>query len=491
MTKGQRASGAPPVPVFDSSLCQAKRRRLILTAAILASALGFIDGTVVAIAMPAIRETLGASLSDAQWISNSYMLTLSALILVGGAFGDRFGLARIFAGGIALFVLASIACALSPDPEFLIFARAIQGIGAAFMVPGSLAIIARAYPREERGRAIGIWAAASAMTTALGPVLGGLALTLAGPEAWRWIFAINLPLGALALWLLRRAVQHDRSHPERPVDLPGAALAIIGLGLVSWALTGIEPGESAPWPLFAMGLGVLAVFLAFEARSSHPMMPLGLFANIGFAAANLLTFTLYFGLSAVLFFLPMVVIAGWGISEINAAAAFVPLSVFIFALSGPVGKWADVIGPGPLIAAGSALVAVGYGALALTFAEQEFWFRVLPAMILVGIGMAFVVGPLSTAVMAAADEDTSGTASGINNAVARIAGLVAVAAIGSLAAVLYARAGGPASFGAAAPGEAHLFAMNSAFTAIAWITAALSAVSAVIAGLGIRLAAAP
>ncbi|RVT85169.1 MFS transporter [Rhodobacteraceae bacterium CCMM004] len=480
------AAAAPPV--HDPGFCAARHRPFILAAAILASALGLIDGSVVAIAMPAIRGSLDAGLVEAQWIVNAYMLTLSALILTGGAVADRFGLARVFGGGIALFVVASLACAAAPTPEVLIAARAVQGAGAALMVPGSLALISRAYPRAERGRAIGTWAAASALTTALGPVVGGVALTAGGPEMWRWIFAVNLPLGALALWLLWRHVGRDPADPRAPVDLLGAGTATLGLGLIAVALTGAEAGHAGPQGALALGAAgaaVLALFVVVEARSAHPMLPLSLFRNRAFVAANAATFALYFALSTVLFFLPMTAIGVWGVSEIAASAAFAPLSVFIFLFSARAGRWADRIGPGPVIACGAALVAVGYAALALTAPFQAFWTATLPAMAVAGLGMAAVVAPLSAAVMGAVSDDATAIASGVNNALSRTAGLVAVAAMGSVAAGVYAAAGGPESFAADTGGPAHAAATTAAFAVLAWGAAGLAGLSAVLAYAGL------
>ncbi|TIW32040.1 MAG: MFS transporter, partial [Mesorhizobium sp.] len=230
---GEAAAISPTGSIANGTFCPRTRRRYVLIAAILASALGFIDGSVLAIAMPALRENLGASLAEAQWISNAYALTLSALILAGGAAGDRFGLRRAFVTGIALFIATSLACALAPNAGVLIAFRAIQGVGAAIMVPGSLAIIAKAYPKKERGRAIGIWAAASALTTALGPVLGGLVLSTFGNGIWRAIFAINLPLGLISIYLLLAKVPADEPTEERSLDLGGAGLATLAFGLLA------------------------------------------------------------------------------------------------------------------------------------------------------------------------------------------------------------------------------------------------------------------
>lgn len=472
---------------FDPAFCDAAARRRILISAILASAMGFIDGTIVSIAMPAMRTTLDASLTQAQWINNAYLLPLAALMLTGGAMGDRFGTGRVFSAGIAVFVVASLICAVAPTAETLIAGRAAKGIGAALMVPGSLALIYKSHPESERGAAIGVWAGASALTTAVGPILGGAAITVLGPEAWRWLFAMNLPLGIVAIWLVRASVRSDRGRPDRGIDLPGAALASVGLGLAAWVLTGLGRDTGPPpVPTAAAALVALAAFVGWEWRSPHPMMPLSLFRSVRFSAANLATFFLYFSLSAILFFLPMTVIAGWGVTEAAASAAFLPLTAFIALFSSRAGRLADRVGPGPLIAGGAAIVAVAFAVLAATAPLQSFWGIVLPAMCLMGAGMALVVAPLSAAVMGAVPDAASGAASGINNAISRIASLVAVAVMGALAAAVYAAAGGTQSFGEPADAAGHGAAMNAGFAAVAWVTAGLSALSALVAWLGIR-----
>jgi EmrB/QacA subfamily drug resistance transporter len=453
--------------------CHERDRRFLLIAAILASALGFIDGTIIAIALPAMRDGLGASLVQAQWINNGYLLPLSALILLGGALGDRLGVARAFGAGIAVFMLASALCALAPTPGTMIAGRVMKGMGAALMIPGSLALIARAYPREERGRAIGIWAAASALTTALGPILGGLALGLGGPGIWRALFAINLPLGAFALWLLWTRVRRDPPGRPKPLDWPGAALVTASLGCLAYGLSAAQ-GPLDPRPLVAAAV-LFAAFLWREARADHAMIPLGLFRDRAFAAANVATFLIYFALSTVLFYLPMTLIAGWGTPEAIASAVFAPLSIFISILSSTSGRLADRHGAGRLIGAGGALVAIAFAALALGVFTRNVWIGVLPATGLMGLGMALVVAPLSTAIMTSLPEDRSGIASGINNAVSRVAGLVAVAVMGTLAAALYAASGGTGSFGAFSGAEGHAAAMTRAFSGLAWVTAALTA----------------
>lgn len=439
--------------------------------------------------MPAIRSSLDADLYQVTWIANGYTLPLSALVLVGGAASDRFGVVRVVSLGIALFLLASAIATVSTSADALIAARVVKGFGAALMVPGSLALIARAYPREVRGRAIGLWAAASALTTAMGPVLGGLLLSLGSDEAWRIIFAVNIPLGAATLWILWARAGQDTPVTDKPLDWAGGALAATGLAALTLAL-GAFAGDGAgfvdgisPGVLLAIGAGALAAFLWWETRTDHPMMPLELFSDRVFSSANLATFCLYGGFGAVLFFLPMVAIAGWGVSEVTTSAAFVPLSVLIGLLSGRVGKLADRYGPGPLISTGAAIVALAFAGLAVTAPLQAFWAATVPLCSLMGLGMALVVGPLSTAVMASVPEASTGAGSGINNAVARVAGLIAVAAMGSLAAFIYA---GPLSFGEAGGDTAHVAEMNRAFAAVAWTGAALAGLAALAAWRGMR-----
>ena len=471
-------------------------RRFVLVAAIVASSMGFIDGSVISIAIPSIRADLGATLADAQWVSNAYLLFLSALTLLGGAAGDRFGLRRTFGLGIALFTVASIACAVAPAPGLLIVARAIQGIGAAFMVPGSLAIIAKAYPKESRGQAIGIWAAASSITSVAGPIIGGLVLTGLGDWSWRLVFAINLPLGLLALALLWFKVAPDRVEAGRRLDVFGAALATVALMFIAYGFTGDGSNSTPPLShtLLWCGLGVvLAIgFIVWEARAKWPMLPLRLFANRGFSGANGLTFALYFALGGTMFFLPMTMIGGWRQSPSTVSLTLLPLGIILTALSSFSGKWADRYGPGPLIALGSLIVAVAFVALGATAPLHSPWTAVLPSVALLGLGMGLVVSPLSTAVMTSVEDVDTGVASGVNNAVARVAGLVAVALLGTVVAGVFEQQLGnaaelPIFFGVTTEGlsadeEAlRLSATDAAFATVAYVTAALSLVSALIA----------
>ena len=369
------------------------------------------------------------------------------------------------------------------------------------MVPCSLAIIAKAYPKAERGRAIGIWAAASALTTALGPVIGGFVLSSFDAGIWRAIFAINLPLGAVAVFLLVAKVPADAPAERRALDLSGAVLATLGFGAVAYGLTALS-AESATVsiavPLAAIGLGIVVLvgFVWWELRRREPMIDLNLFANRAFAGANIATFLLYFSLSAILFYLPMLLIAGWGLTPAEVGFIFLPLSAAIALLSGPVGKLSDRNGARLPIAGGSLVVAIAFAGLGglVGLGVHGFWSGVLPMMVLMGLGMALVVSPLSTAIMTSVEDKDTGAASGINNAVARIAGLVAVAAMGAVAAYVYAMwlgdgsaerlpgYGEPVAQALAAEIEAlRIAASDAAFAAVAWISALFCLIGAVTA----------
>lgn len=457
------------------SFCADADRRIILWAAILASSMGFIDGSVTSIAMPAMRTALGATLAEAQWINAAYLLAVSSLVLVGGAMGDRFGIVRIFSLGIVLFVAGSLACAAAFTPELMIAARAAKGVGAALMVPGSMAMVSRAYPREERGRALGLWASASTLTTALGPVLGGMFVTWGGELGWRLVFALNLPLGLAALWLIRGRTPGDVGKPGVRVDLPGAGLATLGLGLMAWALT------EATAPIWApvAALASLAAFLLWEAVTPAPMLRLGLFRNRTFAVTNLVTFVLYFALNGVMFYLPMTAVSAWKVTPLEVTAAFLPISVLIGLLSAPAGRIADRFGAGPPMAVGSALVACAYAGLWLFAPLGAFWSHVVPCTALAGLGLGLVVAPLTAAAMQGAEDGEQGAASGVNNAVARVAGLIAVALLGRLAAEAY----GPGAPGFGLPGEtpAHLAATGAAFGAVALSASLMAGLAALLA----------
>ncbi|MEI6098768.1 MAG: MFS transporter [Alphaproteobacteria bacterium] len=461
-------------------ICRPEHRRRIVAAAVLASSMGFIDSSVTAIALPAIRASLGGTLEQAQWVSGAYLLTLSALILVGGATSDRFGIVRVFAAGIVTFVVSSMFCMLAQSMDQMNIARAVQGIGAAFMVPGSMTLIARAHPRKERGAALGLWAAAATATTAAGPLLGGLLLTFGGPEIWRAVFALNLPLGIGALWLLWRYTMFDAGLPGTRIDWPGAALATLALGLMARALT----TEGHTLPLLAGAVLASLLFVWRERATPDPMIRLGMFRNRGFALANLATLFLYIGVTGVMFYLPMTALSVWNVSAFLVTAAFVPVSLLITLVSARAGRWADRFGPGPLMALGSALVSAGYAGMAWAAPGGHFLTQIVPFMCVVGLGMALVVAPLTAAVMEYAIEAEQGVASGINNALARVSGLIAVALMGRVARWSYGPVTeGMPGFGLPGAGSAHVSAVGAAFGDIAAVSAVLALAAAVTAAM--------
>ncbi|MEP1090244.1 MAG: MFS transporter [Rhizobiaceae bacterium] len=422
--------------------CPPERRKFVLIVAILASAMGFIDFSIIAVALPQIREVLGADFAEAQWISNAYMLFLSALILLGGALGDRFGLKYVFAIGIGLFTLASLACAIAWNVESLIVFRAIQGMGAAVMIPGSMALISINTPRTERGKALGIWVSASAITTSLGPLLGSLLLTYGDEQAWRWIFAINLPFGIVALAILWRLVPADKpvhSGGLASIDWAGAFLLTAALAMMAGGLTflsELDGGQSAVALLLA-GLVVASIAVFWELRHRDPMVNLRLFGNSAFAGGNALTFLVWACVGANTFFLPMLLIVAWKLPPTYAAGVFLPFSVMIALLSPFSGRMADRFGARLFLTIGSVVVGLSLLALGWAVAKQAYWLGIIPATTLTGIGMGLTASPISTAIMNAVESNESGVASGINNMVARMSGMFGVAGLGAIIAYIY------------------------------------------------------
>jgi EmrB/QacA subfamily drug resistance transporter len=413
--------------------CAASARRWVLVAAILGSGMAFIDGTVVNVALPAIQRDLDASVFEAQWVVESYALFLASLLLVGGSLGDRFGRRRLFTLGVAVFGAASIACALSRDVQQLIAARALQGVGGALLVPGSLALISASYPETERGRAIGTWSGFSGITAALGPVLGGY---LVDHYSWAWAFLVNVPLALAALAIAWTRVPESRNpHATRALDLRGALLATVGLGGVVYAFVEAPTRHWGSAPVViatVIGVAALIGFVVAERRAHAPMLPLRFFRNRNFAGANLLTLLLYAALGGGLFFLPLDLIQVQGWSATAAGAALLPFILIMFALSRWAGRLVDRVGPRLPLIVGPLIAALGFAALALPGVDAGYWRDFFPAIVVLGFGMTVTVAPLTTTVMNAVGPDAAGTASGVNNAVSRAAGLLAIAIFGSL-----------------------------------------------------------
>jgi EmrB/QacA subfamily drug resistance transporter len=439
-------------------------RKWTLVASILASSLSFIDGSVVNVALPAIGADLHARASGLQWIVNAYLLPLSALLLLGGAAGDKFGRRRLFLTGIALFALASALCALAPSLPFLLAGRTLQGAASAMLMPNCLALLGAAFAGEARGRAIGTWAAAGAIAGALGPVLGGWLVESVG---WRAIFLVNLPVAGAALWLGWRHVAESREESKAPLDWLGVGAITFALGAITLGLTMLSSGEgraSTGWTSAGVGALALLLFLAIERkRGERAIMPFALFGTASFAGLTLLTFFLYAALGGLFVLLPYVLIELRGYSPIAAGAALLPLPAVIGLGSRLMGAFAARTGPRLPLTIGPLVVAAGFALAARIGGGGSYWTSVLPAVLVIAVGMAGAVAPLTTAVMASVDQDHVGTANGFNSAVARTGGLIATALLG---AVLAARGAGladsfaVASFvGAAAAAAAGLAAL--------------------------------
>lgn len=403
-----------------------------LAATMCASSLAFIDGSVTNVALSSIAHSFGGSAADLQWTINAYALPLSALLLLGGAAGDHFGRRRMLVAGIALFAIASLACTAAPSLPLLLAARGVQGIGAAMLMPNSLAILGAAFSGEARGRAIGTWASAGAIAAAIGPPLGGW---LVAAISWRAIFAINLPVALAAILIALRYVE-ENAEGEQPLDWWGAATATLALGALTWALTIWSSHHVATTPVIAgtaAGLLLLAAFVLVEhRRGESAMMPLSMFGSRPFLGLTILTFLLYGALGGLLVLVPYTLIVGGGYSPLQAGLSLLPFSIVIGTMSRLMGRLTERIGPRWPLTVGPIVTAIGFALMTRLDPHMGYWIGVAPGMVLVALGMAGAVAPLTTAVLSSVDDRHTGTASGFNSAISRTGGLIATALSGAV-----------------------------------------------------------
>jgi len=422
--------------------------RWVLLATIFGSGMAMLDATVVNIALPSIGRDFGADFRTLQWIVNAYTLTLAALILLAGALGDHFGRRRVFIIGVTWFALASLLCGLAPTAPILVAARALQGIGGALLTPGSLAIISSSFVATDRARAVGAWSGLGGVAAAIGPFLGGYLVLL----NWRAVFLINLPVAVFIVLVSLRHVPETRDAQSPPgLDVIGSVLAAAGLAALTYALTSLGSGPGGGPEVIvagAVGLVALVAFVEVERRSPHPLVPLGLFADRLFSVANAVTFVVYAGLGVFFFLLVLHLQIVAGFSPLVAGTALLPVTVLMLLLSARAGALAERIGPrlpmslGPLLAAAGFLLTLRIGRAA------SYLVDVLPAVVMMGLGLSLTVAPLTATVLSSADPRYAGTASGVNNAIARSAGLLAVAVIPAVAGLAGTDYTDPMSFAA-------------------------------------------
>jgi EmrB/QacA subfamily drug resistance transporter len=421
--------------------------RWVLLATVLGSGLAALDATVVNIALPTIGEDFDAGLSSLQWVVNAYTLTLAGFLLLGGALGDLFGRRRVFLLGVGWFAVASVLCAIAPNTEALIAARALQGMGAALLTPGSLAILEASFVAEDRAAAIGAWSGLGGVMTAVGPFLGGW---LVQSASWRWIFLINLPFAAVVLFVGLRHVPETRNEQaQRRIDVAGAILAVLGLaGLIGGLTSGPEAGWTSPTALIPLlaGIVLLGAFILVEARSTHPLVPLGIFTSTQFTAANLVTFVVYAALAGAFFLLPIQLQTVVGFSPVASGAALLPITLIMLFGSARAGRLATRIGPRIPMSLGPIIAGVGLILMMRIGTSSDYWADVLPGVIVFGCGLALTVAPLTATVLGAAPAWYAGVASAVNNDVARTAGLIAVAVLPPLAGITNADFGNAADF---------------------------------------------